>query len=278
LLREGAQAADRYAGWTWASPFLPTSFAGVQVALQAWVGRGTALSLTTDFDSVWRELNESRVDALSCTPTFADLLLQNEPRPEVPWRPRQITLGGEVLRPAIGRRLRERFPATTFSVIYAAAEFGILLKTHRVDGWYEAKGLDQHGVPWRVVDGCLELSDGKGWRSTGDQVELCAGLIRVIGRADAVANVAGSKVSLNRVSELAEEVPGIRRAVATAEANLITGQVVCLKYAVEAGWDPDAVREAAAVHLRAHLPKPAWPRKWVMDVLGVGPNAKRPLR
>jgi acyl-CoA synthetase (AMP-forming)/AMP-acid ligase II len=259
------------------SPFHPTSFAGVQVALQAWRGRGGVGSLGPDWDAAWTSLAAVRCDAISATPTYLDLLLQNEPPGTAATDPRQITLGGEVLRPALGERLRRRFPATAFTAIYASAEFGVLLKTHRLDGWYETGALSHRGLEWRVRDGVLEVAAGGTWRATGDLVETNGALVRVVGRGDRVANVAGTKVNLDEVARRAEEAPGVRRAQAHAAPNPVAGQVVALRFACEPGSDPAVVRAGLESHLRLVLEKPAWPRIWQADELLPGRNAKRAL-
>jgi acyl-CoA synthetase (AMP-forming)/AMP-acid ligase II len=312
---------------------------------------------------MWRTLEAEGVDALSCTATFADLLIQNEPANGGGWSPKQITLGGEPLRERTGARLRDRWPDARTLAIYAAAEFGVLLKTSRTDGWYEIEGLEERR--WRVapealkeccdssqllsmgghhpdsvespessrkpsggntekkaamncrspkaraggvsesdnnraerdrqtqrvgpeggrikqpITGVLEIeveeNGQREWRSTGDRVEVDweAGLMRVVGRADDVANVAGTKVSLAEVAAAAEEVPGVRRAVAVAVDNPVTGQVVGLRFALEDGADEGDVRRRMEDFLRGKLPKPAWPRDWRVDEVGVGVNAKR---
>lgn len=296
--------SDQLQGWTWASPFEPFTFAGVQVALQAWASGGKVLSLGRDWGVAWHTLRNGAVDALSCTPTYVDLLLQNEPpetvktgneeeergrererspaqetkRPRAGLSLRQITLGGEALRPALGTRLARRFPNTRFTVIYATAELGVLMKSHRLDGWYEVNSLAKRFHRWRVNDHVLEVLPGELWQTTGDLVELNGDLLRVVGRANAVANVAGTKVSLAEVSELAEQVPGVRRAVAVAEPSPITGQIVCLKYATDPACDTGAVATALQAHLQSRLRKEAWPRKWVLDDLGPEVNAKRRLQ
>lgn len=316
--------SDQLQGWTWASPFEPFTFAGVQVALQAWASGGKVLSLGRDWGVAWHTLRNGAVDALSCTPTYADLLLQNEPpetgpasepadddaarqtachrlapqtvktgdeeeerersptqeskRPRADLPLRQITLGGEALRPALGTRLAQRFPNVRFTVIYATAELGVLMKTHRLDGWYEAASLAKRFPHWRVNNRVLEVLPGGLWQTTGDLVELNGDLLRVVGRANAIANVAGTKVSLAEVSELAEQVPGVRRAVAVAEPSPITGQIVCLKYATDPACDTGAVTKALQAHLQSRLRKEAWPRKWVLDDLGPEVNAKRRLQ
>jgi len=263
-------------GWTWASPFCPSSFAGVQVALQTYATGGKVVGLDVDWPANWRRLFMEKVDAVSCTPTFLDLLIQNEQETSRGYHPVHITLGGEPLRASLGSRLRCRFVPTSFTVVYAAAEFGVLLKTHRLDGWYELPALHKRHPGWRLSEqGELEICQDGHWRGTGDRVELQSGLARVTGRCDEVANVGGTKVSLTQVAEFAEAVPGIRRAVAFAEDNAIAGQIVGLRFQVEEGKSVVEVQNRLEENLRRQLRKEAWPRKWIAEPIDLGPNAKR---
>jgi acyl-CoA synthetase (AMP-forming)/AMP-acid ligase II len=274
-LRNEAVTSEGLQGWTWASPFLPHTYAGVAVALQAWMNDGRVLPLGAPNETAWIALARRSVDALSCTPTYADLLLQHEPATGSRWSPRQATLGGEALRPATGQRLARRFPQSRFTAIYATAEHGVLLKSHRLDGWYEAKPPDHRASPWRVRAGAIEVRRNGTWVATGDEAELKGRLVRVIGRLDGVANVAGTKVNLAEVGRIAETVSGVRRAVAVAEPSPITGQVVCLHFAVETGWNSREVTHRLQAHLRTSLAREAWPRRWERSEVGLGPNAKR---
>jgi long-chain acyl-CoA synthetase len=270
-------AHDFLRSWIWATPFAPTSFAGVQVALQAWVSSGSVIQLNTNWTDAWRCLRENRVQALSCTPTYADLLLQHDASTETVdrWQPLQITLGGEMMRPGIGHRLQARFPQCHFTVVYASAEFGVLLKTHRLDGWYELAELQRRYPRWRVAQGELEVQFQGAWKATGDLVELKEALLRVAGRVDDVANVAGTKVNLSEVSSLAEKVPGVRRAVAFAQSSGITGQVVGLKIELDLGANQREVTGSLEAFLRASLRKEAWPRALEFGEVGLGANSKR---
>lgn len=277
-LKGSASRHPAVAGWRWAAPYDPWSFAGAQVAVQAWVGGGGVLSLSANWQQTWRRLEAERIDALSCTPTFVDLLLQNEPAGGSRWQPRQLTLGGESLRAGTADRIRRRWPDTRGTAVYASAEFGVVMKTSRLDGWYEIGDLEKRWPRWRIVDGTLELGVGPaGWASTGDQAEQRSGLLRIVGRSDQVANVAGTKVSLAHVAALAEEVPGVRRARASAKANSVTGQVVVLHFEVERDAEAEQVRPELERSLRARLPKAAWPRDWVEEEVGLAGNAKRAL-
>jgi acyl-coenzyme A synthetase/AMP-(fatty) acid ligase len=80
------------------------------------------------------------------------------------------------------------------------------------------------------------------------------------------------------VSDLAEAVPGVRRALAVAEPNLITGQIVCLKYAVDPDFDEREVTSSLKRYLQNNLQKEAWPRRWDLDPLKPVQNAKRAVR
>jgi acyl-coenzyme A synthetase/AMP-(fatty) acid ligase len=274
-------------GWHWVTPFRPDSFAGVQVALQAWASGGSVSFLDRNWDQTWEILRDRLWQALSATPTFLDLLLQQEPAASRIAAPRQITLGGEVLRPACGTRIRSRFPESRIRVVYASAEFGVVATTQRLDGWYELRGLEQRFLGWRLRSdplmesgfseiGTLELQRSSGdWVTTGDCVECRDGLLRVLGRVDRIANVGGTKVSLDEVTSWAERVPGVRRAWAQAVRSSLTGEVVGLRYCPDEGWDPVQLERELQDFLRLHLPKAAWPRTWVVDPVLPVMNAKR---
>ncbi|HNQ87856.1 MAG TPA: class I adenylate-forming enzyme family protein [Verrucomicrobiota bacterium] len=275
-LRAGASRRPEVQRWRWASPYGPSSFAGVQVALQAWATSREIVSWhARTWDEVWASVRQERIDAVSGTPTFLDLMVQSEGQPGSEWQPVQVTLGGEPLRPGVGRRLRARFPGTRFIVIYASAEFGVLMRTERLDGWYEAASLARRWPEWRIRDEVLEVADHGTWRATGDRVVAQGDLLKVVGRADQVANIAGTKVDLAGIIELAEQVPGVLRAVAVAESSPITGQIVCLRYALDPHQPAEAIEALLQEQLRASLPKAAWPRRWVRDAVAPVKNAKR---
>jgi acyl-CoA synthetase (AMP-forming)/AMP-acid ligase II len=127
-----------------------------------------------------------------------------------------------------------------------------------------------------VSGGLLMLPTEKGGLgTTGDLVERHEGLVRVVGRADRVANVGGTKVNLDEVSRLAESEPGVLRAVAFAEANSVIGETVSLHYSVRPGMNATEVQFALEAALRKQLPKAAWPRRWVCCDVAPFINGKR---
>ena len=261
----------------WGSPYRPETFAGCQVALQAWVNGTTAVSLSPQPAGAWAEIRHDSITALSCTPTYLYLLLLANQLPG--WEPAQITLGGEPLSTAQGTLFAKRFPGTRFTVTYASAEHGLLLKTSRTDGWFETSFLDDH-QEWRIEHGELQLRAAGKWISTRDRVELKGSLLRVLGRADAVANIAGQKYSLALVARAAENCKGVVHARAGTEQNPITGEIVTLSLTLLPSLDDRQQSEVLAqvqTSLRAQLPKGAWPRRWVVEQPGLGKNSKELL-
>ena len=81
-------------------------------------------------------------------------------------------------------------------------------------------------------------------------------------------------MSLAEVERLAEEVAGVRRAVAVAERSGIVGEIVALRYSLEPGEKPEDVQPRLEDHLRQHLRKEAWPRRWQIDSVGLGLNSE----
>ncbi len=139
--------------WVWASPFRADSFAGVQVALQAWSNEGRCLRLGSDFVRNWACLEQIRPEALCCTPTFLDLLMisgaNSETRPT--WQPLQITLGGEHLSKRVGEAANGEFPRARVTVVYASAELGVIAKGHSWDGWLDFGSLDWRWSSWSLA-------------------------------------------------------------------------------------------------------------------------------
>ena len=113
------------------------------------------------------------------------------------------------------------------------------------------------------------------WRQTHDLAEVRGDLMRIVGRANDVANVGGVKVSLARVARQAEEVDGVRQATAFAVPSSVAGEVVGLRLSVAPGSEAEETRARVEAHLRQHLPKAAWPRHWETGEPEPGRNSKQ---
>ena len=258
----------------WGSPYRPDTFAGCQLALQAWMNGTTATSLSFSPNQGWQQLLTQAITAVSCTPTYLYLLLLNPAATK--WEPIQITLGGEPLTTAQGQLFAARFPKTRFTIVYASAEHGVLLKTSRTDGWFESSFLTEHRE-WKLDQGELHLHTAGGWISTKDRVEEKDSLLRVVGRSDAVANIAGQKYNLSQISTAAEKCKSVIRAKAGTEPNPITGEIITLNLTFHPDLSEQQQLSALAEvqdWLRAQLPKAAWPRRWIVAPPVLGQNSK----
>ena len=262
-LRKDCSRHSNHESCTWATCFVPSSFAGVQVAVQAVISGGTVVHLGTDWTDNLRLLHQTKPEIMTATPTFLDLLHQTlKHYPAATWQPRQITLGGEPIRPTTTCILDNHFPTTRVTLIYAAAETGMIAKSHRKDGWYPFSSLRQRFDGWRRVNGELQLLRNNEWIKTGDHCEIQQDHFRIVGRMDRVIHVGGVKVCLDDIETMAENFPEVSRALAFAKENPVTGHVVALILEPSTVLRDQSMLDNIAEKMRSQLPKPAWPR-WI---------------
>jgi acyl-CoA synthetase (AMP-forming)/AMP-acid ligase II len=263
---------------TWATCFAPSSFAGVQVAAQAMVSGGNILPLGKKWTNNRQLLFQSQPEILAATPTFLHLLQQalNHSLSER-WQPRQITLGGEPIRPTTEHILQNQFPTSRVTLIYASAEMGIIAKSHRKDGWYPIRFLRQRFDGWRQENGELQLLRNNDWIKTGDHCEVNDDHFRIVGRMDRVIHVGGFKVCLDDIETMAESFSEVSRALAFAKENPVTGHVVALVLESSKPFRNQVMLDNILENLRKRLPKPAWPRWTAWGKVRALKNGKRIL-
>lgn len=248
---------------TWATCFESSSFAGVQVAVQAVVSGGNVLPLGKEWTRSAQLLTQTKPEILTATPTFLELLGQTLNRSTLTqWQPRQITLGGEPIRPSTEGILQKQFPTSRVTLIYASAETGIIAKSHRKDGWYPFCSLRQRFDGWRQQDAELQLLRNNEWIKTGDHCEIKDDHFRIVGRIDRVIHVGGFKVCLDDIETMAESFPEVTRALAFAKKNPVTGNIVALILEPSRLLRNQSMLDRIQEGMQAHLPKPAWPR-WI---------------
>ncbi len=276
LLLKNCSKSGSTEGWTWATCYHPWSFAGVQLACQAHVSKGKVLFLGRDWKKNHSLLQNENPQALSATPTFIDLLIQStNPSNESNESPKQITMGGEILRPPTGARIQEAFPASRKTLIYATAELGIIAKTNRMDGWFPLTSLKQQFSNFKLTDNVLNLEFQGTWVSTRDLCELEGDHFRITGRLDRVLNIGGEKICLDQIETVAESFQEVRRANAQAKPNAITGYIVALDLEPTTPDADDALLDDIMNQMRKLLPKPAWPRWYSWNKIREMNNGKR---
>ena len=254
-LEQAVRIGEKHTNDTWGLTYAPTSFAALQVILQAVRNQNTLVNL---FGMSTEEVRES-IDAfsithLSATPTFANLLCDGiHQHPSVT----SFTLGGERVLPRLLAQLQSTFPNARFRNIYASTEVGSLLMAK--DDSFEVPTALREKV--RVVNDELEIhksllaaslkqSQASEFYSTGDLVEVLKKsplTFKFSSRRSEWINVGGAKVDPVRVEEKLLLIAGVREARVFGKSNSVTGQIVCCDLVLL----PDSSLDSRSV--RTHL-------------------------
>jgi acyl-CoA synthetase (AMP-forming)/AMP-acid ligase II len=179
---------------------------------------------------------------------------------------RQITLGGEIADRAVLDNLRETFPHSRITHIYASTEAGVGFSVNDGRAGFPAELLDTPppGVHLRVCDGRLwirstraalrylahdqTIDNGDGFIDTGDIVEFRNGRYHFLGRASGAINVGGMKVHPEEVECILNAAPDVRESRVYARKNPFTGHVVVADIVLHRGLGEtsEPTREADA--------------------------------
>lgn len=268
-------------GWTWSTPFQMNTYAGIQVAVQAWLSRGEIVSLSRNWQEVFTQLKARRPEALCCTPTFLNLLFLHCDTGFDGWVPRQLTVGGEPFRKQSGDQIKTLFAGVglpRFTNVYASAELGVIAKSNEWDGCFKKEAFLNHCQDVEVCNGLIRVRKEDQWIETGDEADAVQGGFRIVGRAGFVANVGGVKVNLSEVERKIAEVHGVLSVQAWAESNPVSGEIVAMRYCPMPGIDPKALEARIELSVRENLPKAAWPRVMEVGEPVMGGNAKAARR
>ena len=257
---------------TWLCPYAPGSYAWWQVVTLSLTQPGQHLVVVEpeQLDD-WPALAATHgVDAASGTPTFWRRALHRDPAALARVPLRQLTLGGEPVDQAILDRLRDIFPTTRISWIYASSELGAAIVVHDGRAGFPVEWLDRP-APGRptlgVRDGELVITSpyhGVGLAGpirTGDRVQVVDGRVLITGRLDSdEINVGGSKVSAGAVRDVLTAHPQVAWARVGARRAPLLGHLVVAEVVPTATVGPPD--EAALVRWCAdRLPEYAVPRR-----------------
>lgn len=159
---------------------------------------------------------------------------------------RQITFGGEYAPQAVLDRARELWPEARITHTYASTEAGDICScSDGREGFprrqFENLRLSPEGE--LVVD---DLPSGDFWECRGARYHF-------VGRRDEIAKVAGHKVSLSQVEDVAAALAGIQQVRCYWRESPVTGHLIGLDY-VGALDRAEVLRR-----MRATLPKPSCP-------------------
>jgi acyl-CoA synthetase (AMP-forming)/AMP-acid ligase II len=269
----------------WLLAYDPSSFAGLQVWLQALLAGGSVhdVSRATPRETAQRMVQE-QIEFASGTPTFWRMLLGAVPREH--WSAtslEQITLGGEAVSPGTLAALQATFPRARCTHIYATSELGVCFSVSDGLAGFPAEYLRNppSGCALRVTaDGELEVrpeaqaaewiteSDlvptnrcasgippATNWRGTGDLVEQRGERVYFLGRKSGSINVGGSKVLPEEVEAIIRDVPGVAEVRISAQASSVLGALVRADIQPLGSADLANVRTAVLAACQAQLPR-----------------------
>lgn len=258
-----------------------TRFAGLQVALQAFLGGGTLAAADRHgpvADQIaW--LSDRGVTHMSATPTLWRRLLMAPGLDRLALR--QITLGGEIADQGVLDALAARFPDARITHIYASTEAGVGFAVNDRRAGFPLAFLDHPpgGVGIRIAEGLLWLRppdgrqvrylggqditvDADGHVLTGDRIEITGDRALFLGRDSGVVNVGGVKVWPERVERTIAAVPGVGLAQVAAKPSPITGALLMATVVpADPGADTEALRDAILAQCRATLEREAVPTR-----------------
>jgi acyl-CoA synthetase (AMP-forming)/AMP-acid ligase II len=254
-LSAGVNRNRTYALRRWLLAYDPTSFAGIQVWLQALLTGGT-LSIPDSRDpaAAAARLVNDRVEIASATPSFWRLLMLSSPAEELIQVPLvQITLGGEPVDQLVLDTLRTTFPKARITHIYASTEMGVCFAVNDAQAGFPASYLEDPKLPTelrisplgeleirsrramlRYLDDSLSseilgaptANSSSNWFATGDLVQRRGERILFIGRKSETINVGGMKVYPSDVEQCIRLVPEVRDVRVFPVSSSITGQLV----------------------------------------------------
>jgi acyl-CoA synthetase (AMP-forming)/AMP-acid ligase II len=231
----------------WLLAYGPHQFAGIQVLLHVLASQAT---LVAPFPRQPRDGLEAiarhHVTCVSATPTYWRFLLAEARSHQVELPPlQQVTLGGEASPGDLLQELRTVFPGARISQVYASTEFGSVTSVKDglpgigLDALYSESNPTSNirvraGELWvRNTAGMLgyandpdDSEDSKGWRSTGDLVEIVGDRVLFRGRDSEVINVGGIKVHPLPVEERIAALESVSVARVYGRPNPVTGAIV----------------------------------------------------
>ena len=230
LKREYNQGAE----YRWGLVYEPFRFAGLQVLLQSLLaGSELVICHHLPFEQQLERLVESRVNALSATPTFWRKVLFHGGLNSLTFK--QITLGGEAVDQTLLNALARQFPQARITHIYAATETGV--------GFSIADGLEGFPASWLLhgqVDqqGAINLLQTQTGTlgiklpgqinviDTGDLITQRGDRIVFLGRQSGAINVGGNKVIPEEVEQVIRLVPGVAEVRVVGKGSSLVGQLV----------------------------------------------------
>lgn len=265
---------------------------GFRILIHVLSRGGTAFFPGKDFASTLRVIDDYKVQCLVGSPSgFENLLRWFDTVPSYQSNVEVIYCGGDVLSRSLSDRLRSRICSHLISV-YSSTEAGVaaMAHAHEIADVPRAVGFVPPGVTVQIVDASGTLlppgqegrvrvrseyaADGyfgnpeesrkvfrDGWFYPEDLGTLsAAGLLVITGRAHAMLNLGGDKISPESIELVLAQFPGVAEAAAFAMPNEYGNNQVCAIVATRESLDEQALR----AHCEAQIPRPFAPVKYLL--------------
>lgn len=230
----------------WALSYQLDRFAGLQVFLQSYFS-GASIIIPDDNDSFYNKLKffgENKCTCMSATPTFWRMAIMYDIKHLIP-QLKIITLGGEISNQEILDKLKEIYPASKITHIYASTEAGVGFSV--TDGFagfpisYMINGVND--IKLKVSEsstlliknrygsqsyvGRDDLVNAEGFIDSGDIINLTEDRVYFLGRNSGAINVGGNKVMPEEVESVLLGHANVKLCRVYAKKNPITGSLVC---------------------------------------------------
>ncbi len=264
----------------WLLTYHPSSYAGLQVILTAWVRNAVLISQTENtFSRLANGFIQGAATHVSGTPSFwRGLLLEREIQSAAA-QLKQITLGGEAVDPSTLNRLQAQFPNARIIHIYASTEAGVGFSVRDGQAGFPAQwlatGID--GTDLKIESDELWIrTPGSPWLATGDWVAQEGERILFRGRHDGTINVGGTKVAPERVEACLLQHPSVGDIRVFAKKNPITGAIVAAEVIPSVDEEERTLIHSIQDFAAEHLPRPEIPRSiHIVRDIDINANGKK---
>jgi acyl-CoA synthetase (AMP-forming)/AMP-acid ligase II len=268
-----------------------SSSLGFRFLIYALSRGGMAFFPGENFSSTLRVIEDYKVQCLVGSPSgFENLLRWFDTVPSYQSNVEVIYCGGDVLSRSLSDRLRSRI-CSHLICVYSSTEAGVaaVAHAHEIAEVPRAVGFVPPGVTVQIVDASGTLlppgQEGQvrlrseyavggyfgnpeesekvfrdGWFYPGDLGTLSdADLLVITGRAHAILNLGGNKISPEPIELVLAQFPGVVEAAAVAVANAYGNNEICAVVVSREKLDEAALR----THCDARIPRPFAPVKYI---------------
>lgn len=221
---------------SWFLSYAPTSYAWYQMVLMFLEidRQNLILPLLQSANTIFDNIESSKITALSSTPTFWRYQLFNNSEFLQQLNLKQITLGGEFVDQNILTTLSDLYPHSKISHIYASTEAGANIVVHDKKEGFPIEWLESKKNSIKIIEKNLYLKskyssidNQNSWYNTKDQVKIENDRVIIIGRSESrVANVGGNKVNLSFIEGILKGNPKVLYCRASTKKSPIVNNII----------------------------------------------------